>query len=52
MNIMPDLSFPIIHNPFTNEMISVYLDNHSHMSLKLNTNEYSDKLATSLKAWL
>ena len=33
MNIMPDLPFLNIHNIFTNERISVYLDKHSHKSL-------------------
>jgi len=33
MNITPDLPFLNIHNPFTNESISVYLDKHSCMSL-------------------
>ena len=33
MNITPDLSFLNIHNPFTNERISVYLNKHSRMSL-------------------
>jgi len=32
MDIMPDLPFLHIHNPFTNERISVYLDKHSRMS--------------------
>ena len=33
MNITPDFPFLNIHNPFTNERISVYLDKHSRMSL-------------------
>jgi len=33
MNITPYLPFQNIHNPFSNEEISVYLDKHSHMSL-------------------
>jgi len=33
MDITPDLPFLHIHNPFTNERISVYLDKHSRMSL-------------------
>jgi len=33
MDITPDLPFPNIHNPFTNERISVYLDKHNRMSL-------------------
>jgi len=33
MNIMLDLPFLNIHNLFTNERISVYLDKHSRMSL-------------------
>ena len=32
MNITPELPFLNIHNPFTNERISVYLDKHSSMS--------------------
>ena len=38
MNITPDLPFLNIHNPFTNERISVYLDKHSRMCL--DTKEY------------
>jgi len=34
MKITPHLPFLIIHNPFTNERISVYLDKHSRMTLK------------------
>jgi len=33
MNIMPDLPFLNIHNLFTNERISIYLDKHCYMSL-------------------
>jgi len=33
MNITPDLLFLNIHNPFTNERISVYMDKHCRMSL-------------------
>jgi len=33
MNIMPDIPFLNIHNPFTNERIIVYLDKHRRMSL-------------------
>jgi len=33
MDITPDLPFLNIHNPFTNERISVYLDKHNRMSL-------------------
>ena len=36
MSITPDLPFLNIHNLFTNEMISVYLDKHSRMSLDIN----------------
>ena len=47
INITPDLPFLNIHNPFTNERISVhvYLDKHSRITL-LN------QLATCLRAWL
>ena len=38
INITPDLPFLHIHNPFTNERISVYLDKHSRMSL--DTTDY------------
>ena len=38
MDITPDLPFLNIHNPFTNERISVYLDKHNRMSL--NTKKY------------
>jgi len=38
MNITPDLPFQSIHNLFTNERISVYLDKHSHMSLDTKDN--------------
>ena len=34
MNITPDLPILNIHNPFTNERISVSLDKHSRMSLE------------------
>jgi len=30
---MRGLPFPNIHNPFTNERISLYLDKHNFMSL-------------------
>ena len=33
MDITPDLLYLNMHNPFTNERISVYLDKHSRMSL-------------------
>jgi len=33
MNITPDLPYLNIHNVFTNERISIYLDKHSRMSL-------------------
>jgi len=33
MDITPDLLYLNIHNPFTNERISVYLDIHSRMFL-------------------
>jgi len=33
MNITPNLIFLNIHNPFTDKRITVYLDNHSRMSL-------------------
>ena len=38
MNITQDLLFLNIHNPFTNERISVYLDKHSRKSL--DTKDY------------
>jgi len=38
MNITPDLPFINIHNLFTNERISVYLDKHSRMSLDTKDN--------------
>jgi len=38
INITPDLPFLNIHNLFTNERISVYLDKHSRMSL--DTKDY------------
>jgi len=38
MNITPGLPFLNIHNPFTNERISIYLDKHSRMSL--DTKDY------------
>ena len=37
-NITPDLPFLNIHNSFTNERISVYLDKHRPMSL--DTKDY------------
>jgi len=38
MDIMPNLPYLNVHNPFTNERISVYLNNHSCMSL--DTKDY------------
>jgi len=38
MDITPDLPFLNIHNLFTNERISVYLDKHNRMSL--NSKDY------------
>ena len=38
MNITPDLPLLNFHNPFTNEMISGFLDNHSRMYL--DTKDY------------
>ena len=38
MDITLDLQFLNIHNPLTNERISVYLDKHNRMSL--NTKDY------------
>ena len=46
MDITPDLPFLNIHNPFTNEKISVYLDKHNHMSL--NTTDYFVKQISHL----
>ena len=42
MNITLDLPFRNIHNPFTNERISIYLDKQSRMSL--GTLDYFVKL--------
>ena len=36
MNITPDLPLLNIHNPFTNEKISVYLDKHSSISMDMD----------------
>jgi len=44
INITPDLTFLNIHNPFTNERISVYLDKHSRMFL--DTKDYFVKETT------
>jgi len=38
INITPDLPFLNIHNPFTNERISVYLNKHSRTSLGTKDN--------------
>ena len=46
MNIRPDLPFLNIHNLFTNERISVYLDKYSHMSL--DTKDYFVKQISHL----
>ena len=47
MNLTPGLPFLNIHNPFTNENISVYLDKHNRVFM--NTNDYFVKQqATSL----
>jgi len=46
MDITPGLPFLNIHNPFTNEMISVYLDKHNRMFL--NTKDYFVKQITRL----
>jgi len=46
MNITPDFPFLNIHNPFTNEIISVYLDKHSRMSL--DTKDYFIKQISQL----
>jgi len=36
MNITPDLPFRYIHNLFINERISLFVDQHSRMSLVTN----------------
>jgi len=46
MDITPDLPFLNIHNQFTNERISIYLDKHNHMSL--NTKDYFVKQISHL----
>ena len=46
MNITPDRLFLNIHNPFTNERISVYLNEHSHMFL--DTKDYFVKQISHL----
>ena len=46
MNMTPDLPFLYIHNPFTNERISIFLDKHSHMSL--DTKDYFVKQISHL----
>jgi len=46
MDITPDLPFLNIHNPFTNERISVCLDKHNRISL--NTKEYFVKQISHL----
>ena len=38
MDFTPDLPFLYIHNPFSNERISVYVDKHSR--IYLDTNDY------------
>ena len=43
MNITLNLSFLNIHNPFTNERISIYLDKHSRMSL--DTKDYFKQIS-------
>ena len=45
MNIKSDIPFLNIHNPFTNEMGSVYLDKHSRMYL--DTMDYFVKQMTT-----
>jgi len=46
MDSTPDLPFLNIHNPFTNEKISVYLDKHNCMFL--NTKDYFVKQISHL----
>jgi len=48
MNFTPDLPVlnTFIHNSFTNEQISVYLDKHSRMSL--DTHDYFVKQTSHL----
>jgi len=46
MDITPDLPFLNIHNPFTNEKISVYFDKHNHMFV--NTKDYFVKQISHL----
>jgi len=46
MNITPDILFQNIKNPFTNERISVYLDQHSR--IYLDTKVYSVKQTSFL----
>ena len=46
MNITLDLPFLNIHNPFTNERISIYLDKHSRMSS--DTKDYFGKQISHL----
>jgi len=46
MDITLDLPFLNIHNPQTNERISVYLDKHNRMSL--NTKNYFVKQISHL----
>ena len=46
MDITPDLLFLNIHNPFTNEKISVYLDKHNRMFV--NTKDYFVKQLSHL----
>jgi len=46
MHITPDLPLLIIHNPFTNTRISVYLDKHRRMSL--DTKDYFVKQISHL----
>ena len=50
MDITPDLPLLNIHNLFTNESISVYLDKHNRMSL--DTKEYFVKLISHLSKGL
>ena len=46
MDITPDLPFLNIHNPFTNERTSVYLDKHNRVFL--NTKDYFVKQISHL----
>jgi len=46
MNITPDHQFLDIHNPYTNDRISIYMDKYSRMSL--HTKDYFVKQISQL----